>query len=306
MSSHIRIATRGSALAQWQANAVKMQLEAIGHSCEIVTIRSSGDHRQQRPVYEMGITGIFVKELDEALLSHAADIAVHSLKDVPTQLAEELHLAAVLQRGSYQDVAVMKSADIIHHGSKAIVATGSVRRKAQWLARFPGHTVVPIRGNVDRRMQKFFNEIQADVLILAKAALERLKLWPQHVVELEWMLPAPAQGIIGIVCRKEDMPIRNLCAALNHTESYIAATIERSFMNMLMGGCSVPVGALARFEGNVFLFHGAVYAADGSVFYEIKESVLPDHWENAGREIALRLLKQEGVSALIERFSKNR
>src|ERR1043165_484915 len=201
----VRIATRSSPLALWQANSVKHKLEAIGINCELVLIESTGDQQQTQPLYAMGISGIFTKQLDTALLNNQADIAVHSLKDVPTLLAENLFLAAVLERGAHEDVALVKNESILHKaGQPAVIATSSLRRSAQWLAKYPNHKTVPIRGNVQTRLRKFEEANDIDAIIFAKAGLERLGLLPAYAQVLDWMLPAPAQGTIGIVCRKDD------------------------------------------------------------------------------------------------------
>jgi hydroxymethylbilane synthase len=300
MTAPIRIATRGSALALWQANAVKKSLEKNGHHCNIIPVESSGDINLTQPIYAMGISGVFTKELDTALLNNEADIAVHSLKDVPTQLADGLKLAAVLERGAYHDVALVKRKEILYHDTNAVIATSSLRRKAQWLAKFPKHTTIPIRGNVQTRWRKFHDTEQTDAIIFAKAGLERLNMLPDDAIVLDWMLPAPAQGIVGIVCCKENKTMLNICADINHTDSFIAGAIERDFMKTLMGGCSVPVSALTLIKDEKIFFHGAIHAFDGSRFFEIRETIARSEWKKAGNKAALKLLRQEGASALME------
>lgn len=301
MAAPIRISTRGSALALWQANAVKNQLEQKGHSCEIVAVQSSGDINLTQPIYAMGISGVFTKELDAALLNREADIAVHSLKDVPTQLAQGLYLTAVLERGAHHDVALVKRKEILEspHGI-ATIATSSLRRRAQWLAKFPNHVTVPIRGNVQTRMRKFREEEKTDAVIFAKAGLERMNMLPEDAVVLDWMLPAPAQGIVGIVCRENDTAMQQICAGINHSTSFMAGTIERDFMRTLMGGCSVPVSALALIKENGIEFRGAIHAFNGSRFFEVKETIAASEWKNAGADAALKLLQQPGAAELME------
>ncbi|MCW5908231.1 MAG: hydroxymethylbilane synthase [Chitinophagales bacterium] len=301
MPATIRIATRGSALALWQANEVKSRLEQRGYTCEIVTVQSSGDVNLTQPIYALGIAGVFTKELDAALLNNDADIAVHSLKDVPTQLAQGLALAAVLERGAHQDVAIIKRKEILNYPqSIATIATSSLRRRAQWLAKFPKHVTVPIRGNVQTRMRKFNEEEKTDAVIFAKAGLERMNMLPDDAVALDWMLPAPAQGIVGIVCRENASAMQQVCEAINHQPSFIAGSIERDFMKTLMGGCSVPVSALALVNENGIEFRGAIHAFDGSRFFEVKETIGTTDWKNAGRDAALKLLKQPGAAELME------
>ncbi|MEJ0029079.1 MAG: hydroxymethylbilane synthase [Bacteroidota bacterium] len=191
MMEALRLATRSSKLALWQANEVASRLKEKGIACEIVPVRSAGDIDLVNPIYEMGVQGVFTRELDIALLNHDADIAVHSLKDVPVVTAKGTTIAAVLPRADAHDV-------LIHKGKtpgeeKFIVATSSIRRRSQWLAKFPHHETVNIRGNVETRIQKL-NESDFDGLIMAKAAIDRLEMKLPNMLVLDWMLPAPAQG----------------------------------------------------------------------------------------------------------------
>jgi hydroxymethylbilane synthase len=299
-NTSIRIATRSSPLALWQANAVKEKLEASGHPCELVLIESTGDLQLTQPIYALGVSGVFTKQLDIALLEGNADIAVHSLKDVPTQVAEGLVLAAVLERGSPEDVVIMKDKKLLEDDqSKATIASSSLRRKAQWLAKYPNHSVVPVRGNVQTRIRKFEESIETDGIIFAKAGLERLNLLTENTVTLHWMLPAPAQGIIGIVCRDEDKEMKENCEAINHRESLIAGNVERQFMNSLMAGCSVPVSAWAKVTDNELEFEGAMHSFDGSDAFRVHRVMLVSEWENAGKDAAGKLLEQKGAAELL-------
>ncbi|MES2621944.1 MAG: hydroxymethylbilane synthase [Bacteroidota bacterium] len=299
-TSHpIRIATRSSPLALWQANAVKQKLELKGHACELILIESTGDIQLTQPIYSLGISGVFTKQLDIALLEGAADIAVHSLKDVPTQLAEGLVLAAVLERGSPEDVVMMKNKEQLEdHQSKATIASSSLRRRAQWMAKYPNHTIVPVRGNVQTRIRKFKEAEDTDGIIFAKAGLERLDLLNDATVTLHWMLPAPAQGIIGIVCNAESR-MQEICNTINHRESFIAGNVERQFMNALLAGCSVPVSALAKVADSELEFAGAMHSFDGTVQFRIYRMMMISEWENAGKEAAEKLLQQEGATELL-------
>ncbi len=300
MSRTIRIATRGSALALWQANAVKTALEARGNNCEIIPIKSSGDINLTQPIYTMGISGVFTKELDISLLNNETDIAVHSLKDVPTQLAEGLELVSVLPRGSYQDVALIKNKAILENsGIPANIASSSLRRRAQWLAKYPHHTVQDIRGNVQTRLRKFQETQQIDAVIFAKAGLERLNLLPEDAMVLGWMLPSPAQGIVGIVCRDNNESIKRICSEINHKPSFIAGSIERQFMQTLQAGCSVPVSALAVLNDEEIEFRGAMHNFDGTQCFEVNIPFNRSEWEIAGKKSADILLKEDGAHDLL-------
>ncbi len=300
MSKTIRIATRGSALALWQANAVKTALEDKGNSCEIIAIKSSGDVTLTQPIYAMGISGVFTKELDAALLNNEADIAVHSLKDVPTQLAEGLQLASVLPRGAHHDIALIKNKAILEDSNTAAcIATSSLRRRAQWLAKYPHHKTLDIRGNVQTRLRKFGETQQMDAVIFAKAGLERLGLLPDDATILDWMLPAPAQGIVGVVCRSNDEQMKIVCSEINHIHSFIVGSVERQFMQTLQAGCSVPVSALAILNEDEIQFRGAMHDFDGKKSFEVNIQFGMHEWETAGRKSAEALLMKQGANDLL-------
>ena len=302
----IRIATRSSKLALWQAEEVKNQLEANGAVCRLVLIESTGDLQLTQPIYAMGISGVFTKQLDVALLEGKADIAVHSLKDVPTLLADGLSLTAVLPRGAHQDVLLIKDKSILSNEGIATIATSSLRRIAQWLSRYPRHKTSPIRGNVQTRIKKYTENEHTDGVIFAKAGLERVGLLPDDAVVLDWMIPAPAQGIVGIVCRSDDTAMRYICTAINHDLSFVAGSAERQFLNTLMGGCSVPISAYAEIEGDMMHFTGALHSFDGSRAFVIKKSYEQSTWQDAGRTAANELLHQPEAKELLEEIrSKN-
>ena len=297
----IRIATRTSKLALWQAETVKHDLEKLGHPCELVLIESTGDMQLTQPIYAMGISGVFTKQLDTALLGGIADIAVHSLKDVPTQMAQGLVLAATLERGAYQDIAIIKDKKILGRKNEhAVIATSSLRRRAQWLAKNPAHTTAPIRGNVQTRLRKFAENDEMAGVIFAKAGLERLDLLPADAIVLDWMIPAPAQGIVGIVCRNDDTSILEKCELINHQNSFTVGHIERQFLRTLMGGCSVPISALAVIEGERIKFKGAMHSFDGSIFYIVERSFDHADWREAGTLAAEELLSQDGAKELLQ------
>src|SRR3954447_7830158 len=245
MNSVLRIGTRDSQLAVWQASLVKEELAKHNMKSELVFIKTEGDVDLVTPLYEIGVQGIFTKTLDAALLNHRIDIAVHSMKDVPTQLAKGISQAAVLSRASYKDILVYKSKAIIETwqltklvlnsplGVGGTIATSSIRRKAQWLHRYPNHTIENLRGNINTRLKKI-DEHNWNGAIFAAAGLERIQLRPGNAIELDWMLPAPAQGAIMIVCRTEDDKTKEVCSTLNHEPTALCTKIERDFLKTLM------------------------------------------------------------------------
>ncbi|TNJ47243.1 hydroxymethylbilane synthase [Tamlana fucoidanivorans] len=264
MSKTIRIGTRDSELALWQANIVKHQLENLGYVTELVPVKSTGDIVLDKPLYELGITGIFTRTLDIAMLNHDIDIAVHSLKDVPTVLPKGIVQAAVLKRGNVNDTLVFKNNEEFLGAKDAVIATGSLRRRAQWLNRFPTHTIVDLRGNVNSRLQKLKDNDQWNGAIFAAAGIGRIGIRPDEAVNLDWMIPAPAQGAIMITALGEDDFSLKACAQLNHEETEICTTIEREFLNKLEGGCTAPIGALAVIKNNEINFKGVLLSEDGS------------------------------------------
>lgn len=263
MSKLIRIGTRDSELALWQAKIVQQQLENLGHKTELVPVKSTGDIVLDKPLYELGITGIFTRTLDIAMLNHDIDIAVHSLKDVPTLLPKGIIQAAVLKRGNVNDTLVFKKNEEFLSAKEAVIATGSLRRKAQWLNRYPSHTIVDLRGNVNSRLEKLKNN-DWNGAIFAAAGIGRIGLRPEEAINLDWMIPAPAQGAIMITALEEDEETRAICTELNHEETEICTTIERKFLNKLEGGCTAPIGALAYIKNEEVHFKGVLLSEDGS------------------------------------------
>jgi hydroxymethylbilane synthase len=270
--SLIRIGTRGSTLALWQANHVKKLLEAAGHvQAEIVTIKTSGDQEQQKPVAAIGAKGVFIKELEDALLDNRADIAVHSMKDVPTQIPEGLTIAAVLKRDEVRDCLVSKYG---HKLSKlprgARLGTSSVRRRAQLLHNRPDLDVRDLRGNVDTRLRKL-DESEFHAIVLAKAGLDRLGLgWrAAEVLITDVMLPAVGQGALGIETRTDDEAAKNLVIGLADPETRACVNAERAVLAELEGGCQVPLGAWA-FIGTGFLtLDACVVSPDGREYIRL-------------------------------------
>jgi len=297
MSKVIRIGTRDSELALWQATTVQTQLEALGHSTTLVPVKSDGDLKLDRPLYELGITGIFTKTLDVALIKGDIDIAVHSMKDVPTQLPKGVLKAAVLERAVSQDILVHKGTDFL--SSKGIIATGSLRRKAQWLSKYPKHSVVDLRGNVNSRLIKLI-ENNWNGAIFAKAGLERIKLLPKDAVVLDWMVPAPAQGAMLVVALEHNAVVCEALAPLNHSETDIATHIEREFLRTLEGGCTAPIGALAEIKDQKVFFKGCLHALDGSAFVQLEKERPITQYEGFGKSCAYEVLDQGGRQLLEE------
>lgn len=295
MQIPIRIGTRESQLAVWQATQVKDLLEKEGIPATLIFIRSEGDIDLKTPLYEMGVQGIFTRSLDAALLNRSIDIAVHSMKDVPTRLPAGLQQAAVLKRGPVHDLLVYKgSLDFLsNNDTVAHIATSSIRRKAQWLHKYPGHQVHNLRGNVNTRLKKLSEE-NWNAAIFAQAGLERIRLRPDNSLILDWMLPAPAQGAILIACREGDEAVWNACQALNDPDTALCTKIERDFLRVLLGGCSTPISALAEIDDGDLYFSGHILSLDGRKKVEI-EKVLPvDRSQGTGKTAAEELLEKGG------------
>lgn len=273
MEKTIRIGTRDSELAMWQAKTVQEQLEYLGYKTELIAVKATGDLVLNKPIYKLGITGVFTRNLDIAMLNHDIDIAVHSLKDVPTVLPEGIVQAAVLRRGPSEDVLVFKDNEEFLAQKDAIIATGSLRRKAQWLHRYPSHKVVGLRGNVNTRLQKIKDNEDWNGAIFAAAGLKRIGIKPENIVTLSWMIPAPAQGAIMITTLQDDEFCREACAKLNHEETEICTSVERKFLNLLEGGCSAPIGALCYINGEEITLKGIVLSEDGTSKKEVNKTV---------------------------------
>ena len=293
----IRIGTRDSALALWQANTVKSALERIGYETTLVPVKSAGDLNLNQPLYELGITGIFTKTLDIAMLNGEVDIAVHSMKDVPTLLPKGIVQTAVLERASAEDI-------LVHKGDfdpeeTCTIATGSLRRKAQWLNRYPHHEVVGLRGNVNTRLQKL-SDNNWDGAIFARAGLERIKVLPEHFESLNWMVPAPAQGAMVVVALENDDFSKEATAKLNHENSAVCTGIERQFLSVLEGGCTAPIGALAEIEKDMIHFHGVLLSLDGKEKVNIIQSVPLEAQSDLGKLCASELLDNGGKELMKE------
>jgi len=260
LSKIIRIGTRDSELALWQAKTVQQKLKKLGYDSELVPVKSTGDLILDRPLYELGITGVFTKTLDIAMINGQVDIAVHSMKDVPTTLPKGIVEAAILERAETEDILIHKN--YTPNNKPATIATGSLRRQAQWLNKYPEHNTVDLRGNVNTRMKKLA-ESNWQGAIFAAAGLKRIGLTPEETISLDWMIPAPAQGAMLVVAMENDSFCKEALSKLNHKQTEICVHIERDFLRKLEGGCTAPIGALATIEDHNIHFEGALFSLDG-------------------------------------------
>lgn len=300
MNKIIRIGTRDSELALWQANTVSKQLNKLGYKTEIIAVKADGDIILDKPLYELGITGIFTKTLDVAMIAGKVDIAVHSMKDVPTALPQSIVQAAVLKRGNVDDILVHKgSTDFLE--TSGTIASGSLRRKAQWLNKYPNHKVEDLRGNVNTRLQKL-KDNSWNAAIFAAAGLERINLKPTEFINLDWMVPAPAQGAMMIVAMENDNYVLDAVAQLNDIETEICTHIERQFLRTLEGGCTAPIGALAIYneDEDTIVFKGNLLSIDGKQKFEIEKNVPINEWKKLGFFAAKEILENGGSALMTE------
>jgi hydroxymethylbilane synthase len=288
----IRIGTRDSELALWQAHTVEKKLNDLGYKTEIVAVKSTGDIILNKPLYELGITGIFTKTLDVAMINGQVDIAVHSMKDVPTALPEGIVQAAVLERANEKDLLLYKT-NLDFLSQEATIASGSLRRQAQWLHKYPNHKVVDLRGNVNLRMQKL-NDNDWNGAIFAAAGLERIGLKPEKYEVLDWMIPAPAQGAMVVLAMANDEFCWQAVSELNDLETDICTYIERQFLRTLEGGCTAPIGAIAKFTEDTIEFKGALFSIDGTQKIEVEKVVPIEQWKKIGFELAKEILSNGG------------
>ena len=301
MRKIIRIGTRDSELALWQANKVQRMLNELGYETEIVSIKSTGDIILNKPIYELGITGVFTKNLDIALLNNTIDIAVHSMKDVPTVLPEGIIQAAVLKRANYSDIIVLKDTEEFFARKEATIATGSLRRKAMWLNRFPTHTVVDLRGNVNTRLKKL-EDNNWDGAVFAAAGLERIGRRPGGAVNLSWMISAPAQGAIMVASLAEDDYIKDACEQLNHYETEVCVTVEREFLHRLEGGCTAPIGAIAYVDEKTqeVNFKGVLLSKDGKKKIEVAKTAPLNKHRYLAQDCADYIINRGGKQLILD------
>ena len=297
MTAPIRIGTRASKLALAQAQMLR---EALGVPSEIVAMTTAGDRDLHKNPEHWGYKGLFTKELEDALLENHIDLAVHSMKDMPSILPDGLVIAAMLERADVRDAWISQlyaSYESMPKG--AVIGTSSARRAAQLLHRYPGTTIVPLRGNVQTRLQKISDGV-AQATFLACAGLKRLGLddLVRAPIAAEDMLPAVAQGAIGVECRADDTRIRDLLAPLNHVATSQCVEAERAFLQILDGSCRTPIAGLATISGDQLLLRGEVLALDGSVRHYRELSGLVTDGITLGKALGAQLHALAGPELL--------
>jgi hydroxymethylbilane synthase len=299
---NIKIGTRGSKLALTQANLVadKIKKEAPDVNIEICVIKTSGDIMQDISLLKIGGKGVFVKEIEDALLSGAIDLAVHSMKDVPTQTPPGLVFAAVLPREDVRDILVSKGARKIEQMRKgAKIGTGSMRRSAQLLAMLPDLEIVSLRGNLDTRLKKIDTE-NLDGVIVAAAGVKRMGLAEKitQYLPVEMMLPAVGQGALGLEIRADDNRLQKLLTKINHVPTHTEVTAERAFLRHLGGGCLLPIAALGKLTGDRLSLEGLVAAPRGSDVIRDKVQGAAGEAEELGKKLAEIILERGGKKLL--------
>jgi hydroxymethylbilane synthase len=299
---HLRIGTRGSLLAKWQAEYVRKRLfSAAGVEAEIVIIKTSGDKFANAPLTQIGGKGIFVKELEDALMEESIDVAVHSVKDIPTEIPSRLSFPAVFRREDVRDCLVSASgATLANLRQGARIGTGSLRRQSQLRHIRPDLDVRDLRGNVDTRLRKAQSG-EYDAILLAKAGLDRLG-WSDRITETiapEVFLPAVGQGAIAAECRLSDAEAAEVLGTLDDAESRTAIIAERALLSALEGGCQVPLGAWARTERGEFILEACVCSVDGSQYVRQRATAPPEQAAALGEHVA-RLLLESGAQSILE------
>ena len=298
----LKIGTRNSPLALWQAQEVESKLKTLGVETEIVPIISSGDKNLDQPLYALGITGVFTKDLDIALLNKEIDIAVHSLKDVPTQLPHNIQISAVLERDFPEDVLVRNDDSKPLDIEVLKIATSSLRRRAFWLKEFPETEFTDIRGNVQTRLKKLDDGI-ADATIFSLAGIKRMNLDITYE-QIPFLLQAPSQGVVAIASLSDNEILNESLKSISHKETEICVTIEREFLKTLEGGCTAPIGAKAEMLDGQIRFIGRLCSLDGKNCIETDEIFDWNDSENFGEKIALKVL-ENGGKELMEEIRKS-
>jgi hydroxymethylbilane synthase len=302
--ARLRIGSRGSQLALWQANHISELLRERAHEVEIEIIKTTGDKITDVALAKVGTKGMFTKEIEEALLDRRVDLAVHSLKDLPTELAPEFEIAAITRRENPRDAFLSRHfASIEELPQRSHVGTSSLRRQAQLKALRPDLNIFPLRGNVDTRLRKL-EEGEYDAIILASAGLNRLGRteWIRTVLPVEVMCPAVGQGALAIEIRSGDAPIRAQLGFLDDAAARVATTCERALLNRLGGGCQVPIGAYAEIAAGTIHLTAVVARPDGSrVLRENQSGTDP---EQLGTIVGQRLLERGGDRILEEVYGE--
>ena len=311
MKHKIIIGSRGSELALWQANFVKTELEKKNRtvSVEIKIIKTTGDKILDVALSKIGDRSLFTKELEIELLNKKIDLAVHSLKDLQTEIPKGLKLAAVTKRHNVQDVLISKKRGetIFNLPEGATVATGSLRRKCQLLHTRPDLKIVELRGNVPTRIKRFLDS-DWDAIILARAGLERLKLnkYISSVIKTDVLLPAVGQGALGIETRADNKIVNEIVKSIHHEDTYKAVLAERALLKTLEGGCQVPIGAFAEVKTNGLFLDALVGSLDGSLTFRKKTRGSKNNPEKLGKNLARDLLKAGAKSILQEIYKSAR
>jgi len=305
---HLRIGTRGSLLAKWQAEYVRKRLfTTAGIEGEIVVIKTTGDKNQQSPLTGIGGKGVFIKELEDALLEETIDVAVHSVKDIPTEIPSRVSFPAVCRRDDVRDCLVSRDgANLVNLRHGARVGTSSLRRQAQLRHARPDLDLRDLRGNVDTRLRKVESG-EYDAVVLAKAGLDRLG-WSQRISEVlspDVCMPAVGQGAIAVECRLRDTEAADLLGTLDDAESRSAIIAERAMLSALQGGCQVPIGAWARIERGELVMEACVCSVDGSQYVRQRAATPPDRAAALGEHVA-RLLIEAGAQNILEEVSRQR
>lgn len=304
----LRIGSRGSILARWQAEFVRKQLfQLTGVEAEIIIIKTSGDKMQQQPLTQIGGKGIFIKELEEALLEESVDLAVHSVKDIPTDTPGRLHFPAVCRRDDVRDCLVSHSGTLLANLKQgARIGTSSLRRQAQLRHYRPDLDFRELRGNVDTRLRKVESG-EYDAIVLSKAGLDRLG-WGQKITEpisTDISLPAVGQGAIAIQSRVSDRDADEILSKLNDDETRTAIIAERALLSALQGGCQVPLGAWARMERGELVMEAVVCSVDGTQYVREKATAPPDQAAQLGEHLA-RVLADGGARGILEEVQRAR
>ncbi len=304
----LRIGTRGSLLAKWQAEYVRNQIfQAAGVEAEIIVIKTSGDKLQQSSLSQIGGKGIFIKELEDALLEESIDIAVHSVKDIPTEMQPGLSFPAICRRDDVRDCLVSgNGATLANLRQGARIGTGSLRRQSQLRHFRPDLDVRDLRGNVDTRLRKVESG-EYDAVLLAKAGLDRLGCAHRisEILSPDVCMPAVGQGAIGVECRAADPEAAQVLEKLNHAETRTAIVAERTLLSALQGGCQVPLGAWARMERAELVLDACVCSVDGAHYVKQRATSPPDQARTLGEKMA-RLLIDAGAQSILEEVSRQR
>ncbi|MDR2123001.1 MAG: hydroxymethylbilane synthase [Flavobacteriaceae bacterium] len=295
----IRIGTRNSPLAMWQALEVEQKVRNLGYATEIVSVTSLGDKNLTQPLYQMNVVGVFTKDLDIALLNHEIDIAAHSLKDVPTVLPREIVLSAVLERDHESDILIRNPKKESQKGvfDDLYIGTGSLRRRAFWKAKYPHVRFDDIRGNVQTRLSKLESE-NFDGTVFSLAGIKRLELPLQYEI-LDFIIPAPAQGVVAVTSLREHHELTEILTNLNHQDTQICVEIEREFLNVLEGGCTAPIGAIAKIKNDEIHFKAGIVSLDGTKKVLFDEVFPVAEHTFKGKELADKA-KKLGAEKIIE------